>query len=71
LNVTPHVTNDKGRTATWTAEPPPARRCHQPEPRWLIEKGFGWLKQTARCASQVASLEKVDWLFVFGCAAHN
>jgi Transposase DDE domain/Serpin (serine protease inhibitor) len=48
LNVTPHVTkNDKGRTSNLDR-----RTTRQPgyaislSRRWLIEKGFGWLKQT-------------------------
>ena len=40
--------------------------------RWLIEKGFGWLKQTGALRQvKLRGLAKVDWLFVFGCAAHN
>jgi len=40
--------------------------------RWLIEKSFGWLKQTGPlCQVKLRGLDKVDWLFVFSCAAHN
>jgi hypothetical protein len=40
--------------------------------RWLIKKGFGWLKQTGPLRQvKLRGLEKVDWLFVFSCAAHN
>jgi len=40
--------------------------------RWLIEKGFGWLKQTGPLRQvKLRGLDKVDWLFVFSCAAHN
>lgn len=40
--------------------------------RWLVEKGFGWLKQTGPLRQvKLRGLEKVDWLFVFRCAAHN
>jgi transposase/IS5 family transposase len=40
--------------------------------RWLIEKGFGWLKQTGPLRQvKLRGLHKVDWLFVFSCAAHN
>jgi transposase len=40
--------------------------------RWLIEKPFGWLKQTAGLRKvKLRGLEKVRWLFVFGCAAYN
>ena len=40
--------------------------------RWLVQKGFGWLKQTGPLRQmKLRGLEKVDWLFVFSCAAHN
>ena len=40
--------------------------------RWLIEKPFGWLKQTAGLRKvKLRGLDKVRWLFVFGCAAYN
>ena len=40
--------------------------------RWLVEKSFGWLKQTGSLRQvKLRGLEKVDWLFVFSCAAHN
>jgi len=40
--------------------------------RWLIEKGFGWLKQTGPMRQvKLRGLHNVDWLFVFSCAAHN
>ena len=40
--------------------------------RWLVEKGFGWLKQTGPLRQvKLRGLHKVDWLFVFSCASHN
>ena len=74
LNVTPHVTkNDKGRSSNLDR-----RTTRQPgyaislSRRWLVEKGFGWLKQTGPLRQvKLRGLEKVDWLFVFSCAAHN
>ena len=74
LNVTPHVTkNDKGRRSNLDC-----RTTRQPgyavslSRRWLIEKGFGWLKQTGPLRQvKLRGLEKVNWLFVFSCAAHN
>ncbi len=40
--------------------------------RWLVEKSFGWLKQTGPLRQvKLRGLAKVDWLFVFSCAAHN
>jgi len=74
LNVTPHVAkNDKGRASNLdrrtTRQPGYAI---SPSRRWLIEKGFGWLKQTGPLRQvKLRGLEKVDWLFVFSCAAHN
>ena len=72
--MTPHVTkNDKGRSSNLDR-----RTTRQPgyaislSRRWLIEKGFGWLKQTRPLRQvKLRGLEKVDWLFVFSCAAHN
>jgi transposase len=74
LNVTPHVTkNDKGRRSNLdrrtTRHPGYAISVSR---RWLVEKGFGWLKQTGPLRQvKLRGLEKVDWLFVFSCAAHN
>ncbi len=40
--------------------------------RWLVEKPFGWMKQTAGLKKvKLRGLEKVKWLFVFACAAYN
>jgi hypothetical protein len=40
--------------------------------RWLVEKVFGWLKQTAGIRQvKLRGLGKVEWLFVFSCAAYN
>ena len=74
LNVTPHVTkNDNRRSSNLdrrtTREPGYAISLSR---RWLVEKGFGWLKQTGPLRQvKLRGLEKVDWLFVFSCAAHN
>jgi len=74
LNVTPHITkNDEGRRSNMD------RRTTRHEGygislscRWLVEKGFGWLKQTGPVRQvKVRGLHKVDWVFVFSCAAHN
>jgi IS5 family transposase len=74
LKVTPHITrNDKNRSSNLDR-----RTTRQPgyaislSRRWLIEKGFGWLKQTGPLRQvKLRGLAKVDWLFVFSCAAHN
>ena len=74
LNVTPHITkNDKNRSSNLDR-----RTTRQPgyaislSRRWLIEKGFGWLKQTGPLRQvKLRGVKKVDWLLVFSCAAHN
>ncbi len=74
LNVTPHVSrNDKGRRSNMDG-----RTTRHPgyaislSCRWLVEKSFGWLKGTGPVRQvKVRGLHKVDWVFVFSCAAHN
>jgi len=74
LNVTPHIAkNDKGRRSHMDG-----RTTRHPgyaislSCRWLVEKTFGWLKQTGPLGHvKLRGLHKVEWLFVFGCAAHN
>src|SRR6202022_3604804 len=74
LNVTAHVTkNEKGRRSNLdrrtTRHPGYAISLSR---RWLVEKGFGWLKQTGPIRQvKLRGLHKVGWLFVFSCAAHN
>jgi transposase len=74
LNVTVHVTkNEKGRRSNLdrrtTRHPGYAISLSR---RWLVEKGFGWLKQTGPIRQvKLPGLHKVDWVFVFSCAAHN
>src|SRR6201987_1826734 len=74
FNVTMHVTkNDKKRRSSLdrrtTRHPGYAISLSR---RWLVEKGFGWLKQTGPIRQvKLRGLHKVDWLFVFSCAAHN
>ena len=74
LNVTPHVTkNDTGRCSNLDRRTTRhAGYAISLSRRWLVEKGFGWLKQTGPLRQvKLRGLEKVDWLFVFSCAAHN
>ena len=74
LNVTPHITkNDNGRRSNMDGRTTRhegygvSLSC-----RWLVEKSFGWLKQTGPVRQvRVRGLHKVDWVFVFSCAAHN
>ena len=74
LNVTAHVTkNEKGRRSHMdrrtTRHPGYAISLSR---RWLVEKSFGWLKQTGPLRQvKLRGLHKVDWIFVFSCAAHN
>jgi transposase len=74
LNVTAHVTkNEKGRRSHMdrrtTRHPGYAISLSR---RWLVEKSFGWLKQTGPVRQvKLRGLHKVDWIFVFTCAAHN
>lgn len=40
--------------------------------RWLVEKAFAWLKQSGPLRKvKLRGLGKVDWLFLFSCAAFN
>ena len=74
LNVTPHVTkNDNGRASNLDRRTTRhAGYAISLSRRWLVEKGFGWLKQTGPIRQvKLRGLPKVDWLFVFSCAAHN
>ena len=37
-----------------------------------VSKGFGWLKETGPLREvKLRGLHKIDWLFVFSCAAYN
>ena len=74
LNVTPHITrNDKNRSSNLDRRTTRHRGyAISLSRRWLVEKGFGWLKQTGPLRQvKLRGLAKVDWLFVFSCAAHN
>jgi transposase len=74
LHVTPHVMqNNKNRRSAID------RRTTRHggydvslAKRWLVEKPFGWLKQIGPLKKvKLRGLAKVDWLFVFSCAAFN
>jgi IS5 family transposase len=74
LKVTPHIAkSENGRRSNMDG-----RTTRHPgyaislSCRWLVEKTFGWLKQTGPLGQvKLRGLHKVDWLFVFSCAAHN
>jgi transposase len=74
LQVTAHVTQNNANRRSAIDE----RTTRHPSyrislsKRWLVEKPFGWLKQIAGLRKvKLRGLAKVDWLFVFGCAAYN
>ncbi len=72
LNITPHVRQRRSGSALdeRTTRRPGYRISLQK--RWLVEKPFGWLKSVAGMRQvKLRGLEKVGWLFVFGCAAYN
>jgi transposase len=74
LGATPHVAqNDTNRRSAIDGRTTrhPGYRISLSR-RWLVEKVFGWLKQTAGLRQiKLRGLEKVKWLFVFACAAYN
>jgi transposase len=74
LQATPHVTQNNTNRRSAIDE----RTTRHPgyrislSKRWLVEKPFGWLKQIGGLRKvKLRGLAKVDWLFVFGCAAYN
>lgn len=74
LQGTPHVTkNENGRCRNLDRRTTRhAGYAISLSRRWLVEKSFGWWKQTGPLRQvKLRGLEKVDWLFVFSCAAHN
>jgi len=74
LGATPHVTqNDTNRrSAIDDRTTRHAGYGLSLSKRWLVEKPFGWLKQTGGLGKvKLRGLDKVEWLFVFGCAAYN
>jgi transposase len=74
LRVTPHITQNNTNRRSALDE----RTTRHPgyrislSKRWLVEKPFGWLKQVGGLRKvKLRGLAKVDWQFVFGCAAYN
>jgi IS5 family transposase len=75
MNVTPHVAQNHGRSGGSAIDARTARhesyRISQRK-RKRIEECFGWLKTVALLRKvRHRGLEKVDWVFAFGCAAYN
>jgi transposase len=74
LGVTPHLTqnNTNRRSALDERTTRHVGYRISLSKRWLVEKPFGWLKQIGGLRKvKLRGLAKVDWLFVFGCAAYN
>lgn len=74
LKVTPHVAqNNKNRRSAIDGRTTRHEGYRQSlSKRWLVEKAFGWLKQTGPIRKvKLRGLPRVDWLFVFSCAAYN
>ena len=74
LKVTPHVSqNNKNRRSAIDGRTTRHEGYRQSlSKRWLVEKAFGWLKQTGPIRKvKLRGLPRVDWLFVFSCAAYN
>jgi transposase len=74
LQATPHVTQNNSNRRSAIDQ----RTTRHPgyhislSKRWLVEKPFGWLKQIGGLRKvKLRGLAKVDWLFIFGCAAYN
>jgi transposase len=74
LNATPHVTqnNTNRRSAIEGRTTRHEGYRISLSKRWLVEKPFGWLKAVGGLRKvKLRGLARVDWLFVFGCAAYN
>ena len=74
LGATPHVTqnNTNRRSAIDARTTRHAGYRVSLSKRWLVEKPFGWMKQIGGLRKvKLRGLQKVEWLFVFTCAAYN
>lgn len=74
LGITPHVIqNDRNRASAIDQRTTRHAGYRQSvRKRWLVEKPFGWLKLVGGLRKiKLRGLDKVGWLFVFGCAAYN
>ena len=71
LGVTPHVARRQHGAIDERTSRHPGYSISLSK-RWLVEKPFGWLKQIGPLKKvKLRGLAKVDWLFVFSCAAFN
>ncbi len=74
LGATPHViqNNTNRRSAIDERTTRHAGYRVSLSKRWLVEKPFGWMKQIGGLRKvKLRGLAKVEWLFVFTCAAYN
>ncbi len=74
LGATPHVTQNNTNRRSAIDQRTTRHPGYQISlnKRWLVEKPFGWLKHIGGLRKvKLRGLVKVDWLFVFGCAAYN
>ena len=74
LGATPHVSqnNTNRRSAIDERTTRHAGYRVSLSKRWLVEKPFGWMKQVGGLRKvKLRGLAKVEWLFVFTCAAYN
>jgi transposase len=71
LGVTPHIARRQNGAIDERTSRHPGYAISLSK-RWLVEKPFGWLKQIGPLKKvKLRGLAKVDWLFVFSCAAFN
>jgi transposase len=74
LGATPHVAqnNTNRRSAIDERTTRHAGYSVSLSKRWLVEKPFAWMKQIGGLRKvKLRGLAKVEWLFVFACAAYN
>jgi transposase len=74
LGATPHVTQNNTNRRSAIDERTTRHTGYRVSlsKRWLVEKPFGWMKQIGGLRKvKLRGLAKVEWLFVFTCAAYN
>jgi transposase len=74
LGVTPHVAqNNKGRRSAIDGRTTRHEGYRMSlSKRWLVEKAFGWMKQTGGLKKiKLRGLDKVGWLVTYTAAAYN
>ena len=74
LGATPHVTQNNTNRRSAIDERTTLHIGYRVSlsKRWLVEKPFGWMKQIGGLRKvKLRGLVRVEWLFVFTCAAYN